>query len=211
MFVNRDGFLNVRLDAALTGQLHIRDDSGRPPTAEPVADVPHLNSSPSLSFPQKRGIVTMNRLAHSPSVTRRRTRQPITPCRRFVLGKRKTVAACRRATGKSGDGQCLPCHWPLRRGWEVPSLSSSMPERKSLWCKSREEADALKAHDRTHDRRSWVAHRRRSARRVPLNTCASRCPPATTANLSYQAWALPPARSVAQRHHSRGRRQAVPR
>ena len=44
-FVNRDGSLNVRLDAVpLTGQLHIRDDSGRPPTAEPVADVPHLHS-----------------------------------------------------------------------------------------------------------------------------------------------------------------------
>ena len=44
-FVNRDGSLNVRLDAVpLTGQLHIRDDSGRPPTAEPVADVPRLHS-----------------------------------------------------------------------------------------------------------------------------------------------------------------------
>ena len=39
-----------------------------------------------------------------------------------------------------------------------------MPERKSLWCKSREEADALKAQIETYDRRSWVAHRRRSAR-----------------------------------------------
>ena len=44
-FVNRDGSMNVRLDAVpLTGQLHIRDDSGRPPTAEPVADAPRLHS-----------------------------------------------------------------------------------------------------------------------------------------------------------------------
>ena len=44
-FVNKDGSLNVRLDAVpLTGQLHIRDEPSRPPTAEPVADVPRLHS-----------------------------------------------------------------------------------------------------------------------------------------------------------------------
>ena len=51
-FVNRDGSLNVRLDAVpLTGQLHIRDDVNRPNPDEPPGP---SESSPHDAAPNER-------------------------------------------------------------------------------------------------------------------------------------------------------------
>ena len=51
-FVNRDGSLNVRLDAVpLTGQLHIRDDVHRPNPDEPPGP---SESSPHDAAPNER-------------------------------------------------------------------------------------------------------------------------------------------------------------
>ncbi len=85
----------------------------------------------------------MNRLAQSPSVTRRRTRrttlaaalsweaQNLSPLA-AVLRENQTMASVCRVTGPYAEGGKF-------------RLVVFMPERKSLWCKSREEADALKA------------------------------------------------------------------
>ncbi len=51
-FVNRDGSLNVRLDAVpLTGQLHIREPSQRPEGGEPFADLPDTPTPPTSPSP----------------------------------------------------------------------------------------------------------------------------------------------------------------